>query len=141
MSMLSAERHYRMILVLLLVASLLAIACASLNPQPAAPSALALKQVKPSIRGVITRVSTTGEIPHAVFVEGSDETDTAYDVASVMVRDNTRIYLQQADGYRIATVSQLTTGLRVEAVFTGTILEIYPVRAAADEILILEASH
>lgn len=135
--MLSSRRHRRVCVVFVLAITLLAVACIPLNPKPEVPSKLWLKQVTPSIRGVITRVSLTGGVPHAVFVEGPSETDTTYDVASVIVRDSTRIYLQREGSYSITSASQLTIGLRVEAVFTGTILEIYPVRAEADEILIL----
>jgi hypothetical protein len=137
---LSSHRHRRVCVVLILTITLVAVACIPLNPKPEVPSKLWLKQVTPSIRGVITRVSLTEGVPHAVFVEGSSETDTTYDVASVIVRDSTRIYLQREGSYSITSASQLTTGLQVEATFTGTILEVYPVRAEADEILILEAS-
>jgi hypothetical protein len=137
--MLSSHRYYRVCVIILLATILLVVACLPFNPTPEAPSVLALKQVKPSIRGIITRVSLTAGIPHSVFVEGQTEGDTAYDRAAVKVTDKTRIYLHQADGYRLTSATQLTTGLRVEAVFTGTILEIDPVRAEADEILILGA--
>ena len=77
-------------------------------------------------------------MPHGLFVEGIKESDTSYDKATVRLSDKTRIYLSQGNSYKLASASQLTVGLTVEAVFTGLILERYPVSAEAEEILILE---
>jgi hypothetical protein len=135
--MVSSNWYGNLLRVVLITFVSLVVACTPLNPQPDKPSQLALKQVKPSIRGTITEVFQESDVPHGLFVAGIKESDTSYDKATVRLSSNTRVYEPQNTGYRLASVSQLTVGLTVEVVFTGTILERYPVSAEADEILIL----
>jgi uncharacterized OB-fold protein len=63
--------------------------------------------------------------------------DTDYDKAFIGVTETTRIYLQTDSGYDVADPNQLTVGMKVEVLFTGIIMESYPVQAEADEILII----
>jgi hypothetical protein len=136
--MVSSNWYGNLLRVVLITFVSLAVACTPLNPQPDKPSQLALKQVKPSIRGTIIEVFQESDVPHGLFVEGIKESDTSYDKATVRLSDKTRVYLSQGNSYRLTSASQLTVGLTVEAVFTGLILERYPVSAEAEEILVLE---
>jgi hypothetical protein len=136
--MVSPNWYRNLLRVVVITFVALTAACTPLNPQPERPSQLALKQVKPSIRGTIIQVFQESDVPHGLFVEGIKESDTSYDKATIRLSDNTRVYLSQGNNYKLASASQLTVGLTVEAIFTGLILERYPVSAEAEEILILE---
>lgn len=76
----------------------------------------------------------------SIMVDGELEPDTTVDRASVTVTEETRIYLE-ADGRRSEVeFNDLSVGQRVEVVFTGPVMESYPVQATAGEITVLEAS-
>jgi hypothetical protein len=136
--MIPSNRFGNLLRIVLISFVSLVTACTPLNPQPEELSRLALKQVKPSIRGTITEVYQESGTPYNLYVTGIKENDTSYDKATVRVSDKTHIFLSQGNSYELTSVSQLTVGLTVEAVFTGLILERYPVSAEAEEILILE---
>lgn len=136
--MISSNWYSNLWRVVVIACVALTVACTPLTPQPEMPSQLALKQLKPSIRGTITDVFQKSDVPHGIFVEGVIESDTSYDRAFIRISDDTRIYLLQDKIYTLTSAAQLTIGLQVESVFTGTILESYPVQVTAEEILILE---
>lgn len=76
----------------------------------------------------------------SIMVDGELEPDTTVDRASVTVKEETRIYLE-ADGRRSEVeFNDLSVGQRVEVVFTGPVMESYPVQATAGEITVLENS-
>ena len=53
------------------------------------------------------------------------------------ITETTRVYLQTDTGYEAVDPNRLTVGMKVEVLFTGIIMESYPVQAEADEILII----
>lgn len=73
-----------------------------------------------------------------VLIEGVMEKDTEYDRASVTITNKTRILEQEGQVYRSKTFNDLKAGQKVQARFTGTVLESYPVQATAIEIVILK---
>lgn len=124
------------LLVDLLALSILLTSCRVINENNK-QSNLALGVKSPSIQGIVIRVfKTTGEID-AIFVEDIETSDAAYDKATVRLTDNTNIFISHNDTYILTDTTALTIGLQVAVVFTGTILERYPVSAEAEEILIL----
>lgn len=73
-----------------------------------------------------------------VLIEGAIEEDTGFDKASVTITEETRIFEQEGQGRRAVTFEALQVGQRVEARFTGPVMESYPVQATAKEIVILK---
>jgi hypothetical protein len=96
------------------------------------------------IRGTITsihRADTQSQeegIMGTVLIEGAVEEDTEFDKASVTITEETRIFEQEGQGRRAVTFEALQVGQRVEARFTGPVMESYPVQATAREIVILQ---
>jgi len=91
----------------------------------------------PDIRGEITNIHQKEGITVSVLVEGEIEADTGYDKASVTITDTTRIYEKVGEDYLALSREDLYLGLRVEVLFTGVVLESYPVQTEAEEIVIL----
>ena len=110
---------------------------ATLSNTPTPISLLATHSKSPDIRGEITAVLETNGQINAVHIEGDLEDDTKYDKATARIVEGTRIYISEGSDYRITSTNQLGVGLRIEALFTGEILERYPVSAEASEILII----
>jgi len=104
---------------------------------PTQASALGEHTENPHIRGTIIRISTPEGHISGFFVEGVIESDTEFDRASVGITETTRIYLQTDTGYEVSTFDQLAVGVKVEVLFTGIIMERYPVQGRADEIMII----
>ncbi len=98
----------------------------------------------PDIRGRVTEIMVTtpsgaeGPVPMVgkMLVEGEKEPDTNYDRAWVTVTPDTRIY-RGPDGERVYFTA-VRRGALVEVVFTGPVMESYPVQATASEVRILE---
>jgi hypothetical protein len=90
-----------------------------------------------AIRGNITELQQADGVVNTVRIEGELEDDTQYDRAMVTITDETRIFRQEGQERVAATVTDLQ-GQRVEADFTGPVMESYPVQATASEIVILE---
>ncbi len=96
------------------------------------------------IRGNITsihRADTQSQekgIMGSILIEGAIEEDTQFDKASVTITEETRIFLQEGQERRPVTFEALQVGQRVEARFTGPVMESYPVQATAREIVILQ---
>lgn len=84
----------------------------------------------PAPHGVLGSIEVTGEL----------EPDTTVDRASVTVTKKTRIILEAGGGRSQGGFDDLSVGQRVEVVFTGPVMESYPVQATAGEITVLEAS-
>ena len=76
----------------------------------------------------------------SVLVEGELEADTTVDRASVTVTKETRIYSELGGNRAEVKFDDLAVGQRVEVVFTGPVMESYPVQATAGEITVLENS-
>ena len=91
-----------------------------------------------SIRGEIVDIQTGDGTGRSVRIEGAVEPDTSYDAAVVSITDQTKIYRQQGSERREVAIDELASGQRVEAVFTGPVMESYPVQATASQIVILE---
>lgn len=92
------------------------------KPQPAGPD----------IRGRITRIDTS-----SILVEGSLESDTRYDRASVRITGDTKIV--RTRGGETVPFAELEVGDLVEASFTGAVAESYPVQATAAEVVVLRS--
>ncbi len=73
-------------------------------------------------------------------MEGEKETDTEFDKASVSVMKKTKITSIISGGQEKLEFKDLTLGDRVEVVFTGPVMESYPVQATADSITVIEHS-
>jgi len=130
--------------VMLLSIGILCIGCGGTSDADSTPtvtptqaSALGEHTKNPHIRGTILDISTLEGRVHGFVVDGVVEADTDYDKAFVGVTETTRVYLQTDTGYDVANPNQLTVGMKVEVLFTGIIMESYPVQAEADEILII----
>jgi hypothetical protein len=100
-------------------------------------SALGEHTRNPHIRGTITKISTSEGHISGFSVEGVIESDTEYDKASVGITETTRIYMRTDTGYEVSAFDQLAVGVKVEVLFTGIIMERYPVQGRADEIMII----
>ncbi|MDD3777722.1 MAG: hypothetical protein PHN32_08990 [Actinomycetota bacterium] len=90
----------------------------------------------PDIRGQITSIEDRGE-NKAVLIEGKVQADTGYDKAWVTVTGSTIVLSQQSGEAIQVEADELKTGLQVQAVFTGPIMESYPVQTEAEQIVIL----
>lgn len=94
------------------------------KPQPAGPD----------IRGRITRIDAGAS---SILVEGSLESDTRYDRASVRITGDTKIV--RTRGGETVPFAELEVGDLVEASFTGPVAESYPVQATAAEVVVLRS--
>jgi hypothetical protein len=74
----------------------------------------------------------------SVLIEGVIQEDTEFDRASVTITDKTRIFEHAGQEHRPVTFESLEIGQRVQARFTGPVMESYPVQATAIEIVILK---
>jgi len=74
----------------------------------------------------------------SLLIEGTIEKDTKFDKASVTIRDKTRIFEQKGRSRRRTTFDSLKIGQKVQARFSGPVLESYPAQATAAEIVILK---
>jgi len=104
---------------------------------PTPVSILATRSQSPDIRGEITAILETDGQINAVHIEGILEEDTKYDKATARIAEGTRIYVLKGSSYEVASTNQLSVGSKIEVLFTGEILEKYPVSAEASEILIV----
>ena len=100
--------------------------------------------IKVAVRGHITAISAADAsaqergIIGSVLVEGPIEQDTSFDRAAVEITKTTRISKRAGPELQAALFAALQVGQRVEATFTGTVRESYPVQVAAMEFIILE---
>ncbi|MGM0367518.1 MAG: DUF3221 domain-containing protein [Actinomycetota bacterium] len=97
--------------------------------------------MKADIRGYIASINfaqVANEAEAIVLIEGSIEEDTLYDRASVSITAQTRILRNVGGKIQNAGIGELEQGQRVQAAFTGPVMETYPVQAEAKEIVILE---
>jgi len=131
-------------LAVLLLIGILCIGCSGISDAnrtptvtPTQTSVLGDHTSNPHIRGTITRIFTPEGHISGFSVEGVIEADTEYDKASVGITETTRIYMQTDTGYEVSAFDQLAVGVKVEALFTGIIMERYPVQGRADEIMII----
>lgn len=118
-------------LLLLLGASLAALACGEPAPEPAMAAV--------DSRGVVTSIRI-GSSPGSgtVRVEGAPRPDVRYAKADVAVLASTRIVSRTGLGDRPSVFGDLELGDRVQVVFQGPVSKSYPVRAVARQIVILE---
>ena len=130
--------------VMLLLTGILCIGCGGTSDANSTPtltptqaSALGEHTKNPHIRGIIIRISAPEGHIRGFSVEGVMETDTEYDKASVGITETTRIYMRTDTGYEVSAFDQLAVGVKVEVLFTGIIMESYPVQGRADEIMII----
>ena len=102
--------------------------------------AYAVSRSRADVRGTVShvaRVEGREGVLGRVLIEGVKERDTEVDRASVTVTAETRLSIER-DGVREpAAFTDLKKGQKVEARFTGPVLESYPVQATAGEIIIL----
>ena len=90
----------------------------------------------PSIRGTIMSITLPETGPGGnILVEGSKESDTQYDKASITLTGDTDIF--DADGAPGLSIGDLSEGMRVEAWFSGPVAESYPVQAQAEAVRVL----
>jgi beta-N-acetylhexosaminidase len=90
-----------------------------------------------AIRGEITNVSQGQDnIVTFIFVEGSLESDTEYDKASITITNKTKVI--NKDNKKKISRADLKVGMQVEVVFEGPVRESYPVQADAKEVRVLD---
>lgn len=95
------------------------------------------------IRGTIAKVAPADAegkkrgLVAVLLIEGPKTKDTQHDKASVKVTDKTVLKKKVGKQLLDATPDELIRGVTVEAVFTGPVLESYPVQATASKIVIL----
>ena len=101
---------------------------------------------KPDVRGYISDTWGVSADPApggnlgSILVEGEAGPGTSVDRASVTIKESTRIYEGFGGGRREIDFGDLEAGQLVEVVFTGPMMESYPVQATAAEITVLENS-
>ncbi|MCX7708771.1 MAG: YobA family protein [Clostridia bacterium] len=89
------------------------------------------------IRGQITAlVKNSGNKLSGILVEGKQESDTAYDKATVSISRNTKIF-KGTDKQKLS-VEDLKEKMTVEVVFEGPVAESYPVQAKAKIVRVLQ---
>ena len=93
-----------------------------------------------SIRGSVTAMipSTGNDNLGFLRIEGDKEADTQYDRADVAITPSTRLFRRRGSERAPVPFDSLRVGVRVEAKFTGPVMESYPVRANASEITVIE---
>ena len=92
------------------------------------------------LRGEITAsYITEGQLLGDIFVDGrQDPTSTpGGDQAEVRIAENTRIFMEKDGESQIVTADELEIGMKVAVLFTGLVLESYPLQGTAAEILVL----
>ncbi len=92
------------------------------------------------VRGTIVRLTKADgqkNVLGRVLIEGTQESNTQVDKASVTVTTQTRLFRKEGEELEPAAFADLKEGQRVEACFAGPVLESYPVQATAAEIIIL----
>lgn len=95
------------------------------------------------IRGIITNIykateDNAGDIMGSILIEGNIEKDTEFDKASVTIIKETRIFESKSGKLVKASFDSLKPNQRVQALFTGPVMESYPVQVKAKEVIILE---
>jgi hypothetical protein len=96
---------------------------------------------KGDIRGNITNITKNTEdknIIGSILMEGNLERDTKYDKASVTITRQTHIFEYNNKKFIKADFESFKIGQKVQALFTGQVLESYPVQVKAIEVVILE---
>ncbi|WP_025641885.1 DUF3221 domain-containing protein [Schnuerera ultunensis] len=88
------------------------------------------------IRGEIKEVYADEEslLIQSILVEGQIEDDTKYDIATITITSDTKIF---KDNEEVA-IEDIGEGLKVEVTFDGPVAESYPVQATAKKIIIIE---
>ena len=87
----------------------------------------------PDITGIITSKDTPG----GVLIEENPDEASGSAKAHVSIVNETRIFKQQGQELRPATVGELEVGQQVQAWFTGPVRESYPLQATAGVIVIV----
>jgi hypothetical protein len=96
---------------------------------------------KADIRGKIINIDKNTEdrnIIGSILVEGNLERDTKYDKASVTITRQTHIFEYSNKKHIKADFESFKIGQKVQVLFTGQVLESYPVQVKAIEVVILE---
>jgi hypothetical protein len=103
------------------------------EPPPAAGPA--------DVRGTVTNLTMgeagAGDRLGTILIEGEIEEDTSHDRASVTITNQTQIFDARTGERQAIGFEALQMGQRVEARFTGPVMESYPVQASASEVVIL----
>jgi hypothetical protein len=98
---------------------------------------------KVDVRGTITQVTLAQNgkvLLGTVRIEGPRDKTSSNDKAIVKITAKTKIEKLAGKARVAARFEDLGKGARVQAMFTGPVLESYPVQATAREVLILEAA-
>ena len=128
---------------MLLVAVLFLLACnrASTPADGGGAGEPAAVPAPADVRGAITSLTLAeggaGDVMGTILIEGVLEEDTSHDRASVTVTNQTLILDNRSGESQAMGFQVLEVGQRVEARFTGPVMESYPVQATASEIVIL----
>ncbi|MNP45997.1 hypothetical protein D3C76_1399650 [compost metagenome] len=88
-----------------------------------------------NLRGIVKNITLTSKGAN-IFVEGSIESDTQYDKASLTINSDTEIIRNSSNTK--SNISDIKQGDKVEVYFIGPVAESYPVQAVAGIIKILD---
>jgi len=88
------------------------------------------------IRGRVTGLDAGGGSA-VILVEGSIESDTSYDIASVTVTPKTAVSVRKDGKESAAAIGDIKLGSMVEVVFDGAVAESYPVQGKAKKVVII----
>ncbi len=98
------------------------------------------------IRGRVTRVlpasggSDALRRPKgAILVEGTLQSDTGYDKATITITDSTRLYTGPGTEGETIGFGDIRVGDSVEATFTGLVRESYPVQVTGARVMIVRS--
>jgi hypothetical protein len=90
----------------------------------------------PDIRGTVTHVNVAGERIGTVRIEENPADQAGSAKASVRITASTTILRRAGDELARADFAAIEKGQRVEAWFTGPVMESYPVQATARRVVI-----
>ncbi len=118
---------------LVIILSILALSLASCQVHP--------ELEDPDIRGIVEGFSNSqseSAVTGFILIVGDAEEEFLYDRALVSITQDTEIY-QRLDGQLVKfNFSDLKHGMTIEAWFTGSVAESYPVQAEAQFVVILQ---
>ena len=120
-------------------AMVLVAGCAGRGEEPVPEPAAEAREARPDISGTITRVDTLdgigGRVAEAT-VEANPLEESGSAKARVTITTATRIFVDESDVRRPATLDELRRLRTVDVWFEGPVMESYPVQATAARVVV-----
>ena len=121
------------------LASACAGACAGQEEEPETSPAAEARESRPDVSGTITRLDTLdgigGRVAEAT-VEANPLEESGSAKARVTITTATRIFVDESDVRRPATLDELRRLRTVDVWFEGPVMESYPVQATAARVVV-----